>query len=115
MHDDGEDFSPKFGQVPPEESMHSSANNSMESDPSEDSFHSGPSTFDPRITTTATTVAAAVADHQLPPHAPSRAITSGAPPSTLRDLPTFVTASIRSSSPSNYFAHDFFFILRLPF
>ena len=71
MLDDDEDFGPKFGQIPLEESMHSSENDSMESDPSEDSFHSGPSIFDPRITTTAAIVHAAVTDHQPPPHAPS--------------------------------------------
>ncbi|KAH9801648.1 hypothetical protein KPL71_001103 [Citrus sinensis] len=61
----------KFGQIPPKESMHSSDNDSMESDPTEDSFNSGPSTFDPKITTTAVFTHVAVIDHQLPPHAPS--------------------------------------------
>ncbi|KAH9780171.1 hypothetical protein KPL71_007985 [Citrus sinensis] len=100
---DDEDFGPKFGQIPPEESMHSSDSDSMESDPSEDSFHSGPSSFDPRITTNAAIVHAAITDHQPPPHAPSRVVASGAPPSTLRDLPTFVVASVRSSPPSASF------------
>ena len=84
--------------------MHSSENDSMESDPSEDSFHFGPSSFDPRITTNAAIVHAAITDHQPPPHAPSNAVTSGAPPSSLRDLPTFVAASVRSSSPFASFA-----------
>ena len=69
--DDDEDFGPKFGQIPHEESMHSSDSDSMESDPSEDSFHYGPSSFDPRITTNAAIVHAAITDHQQPPHAPS--------------------------------------------
>ncbi|KAH9779116.1 hypothetical protein KPL71_007601 [Citrus sinensis] len=102
--DDDEDFDPKFGQIPPEESMHSSDSDSMESDPSEDSFHSGPSSFDPRITTNVAIVHAAIIDHQPPPHTPSRAVTSGAPPSTLRDLPTFVATFDRSSPPSASFA-----------
>ena len=99
-----EDFSLKFGQIPLEESMHSSDNDSMESDPTEDSFNSGPSTFDPRITTTGVITHVAVIDHQLPPHALSCAVPSGAPPSTLHDLPTFVAVSVRSSPPSNSFA-----------
>ena len=45
LRDDDEDFGPKFGQLPPEESTHSSDSDSMESDPSEDSFHFGPSSF----------------------------------------------------------------------
>ena len=63
MLDDDEDFSPKFGQIPPKESMHLSDNDSMESDPSEYSFNSGHSTFDPRITTTAAIIHAAITDH----------------------------------------------------
>ena len=106
LNNDDEDFGPKFGQIRPKESMHSSDSDSMESDPSEDSFHSGPSSFDPRITTNAAIVHAAITDHQPPPHAPSRAVTSGAPPSTLHDLPTFVAASVRSSPPPASFAHN---------
>ena len=34
----------------------------------------------------------------------SRAVTSGAPPSTLRDLPTFVATYVHSSPPSASFA-----------
>ncbi|KAH9671430.1 hypothetical protein KPL70_017375 [Citrus sinensis] len=104
--DDDEDFGPKFGQIPPEESMHSSDSDSMESDPNEDSFHSGPSFFDPRITTNATIVHVAITDHQSPPHAPSHAVTNGTPPSTLHDLPTFVAASVCSSPPPASFAHN---------
>ena len=66
-----EDFDPKFGQVPPKESMPSSDSDSMKIDPSDDSFNSGPSTFDPRITTTTTTIPIAVVDHQSPLHVPS--------------------------------------------
>ena len=106
MLNDDEDFGPKFGQVPLEESMLSNDNDSMESDPSEDSCNSRPSTFDPRITTTTATIPATVADHQLPPHATSCTITSGALPSTLCDPPTIVAAFVCSSPPSNYFAPD---------
>lgn len=84
--------------------MHSSDNDSMESDPNEDSFNSGPSTFNLRITTTSATIPAAIVDHQQPPHKPSRTVTSGAPPSNLCNLPTFVAASVRSYPPSNYCA-----------
>ena len=63
MLDDDEDFSPKFGQIPHVESMHSSDNNSMESDPNKDNFNSGHSTFNPRITTTTTIIHVVIADH----------------------------------------------------
>ena len=66
-----EDFDPKFGQVSPKEAMHSSDSDSMKTNPSDYSFNFGPSTFDPRITTTNTTIPIAVVDHQSPLHVPS--------------------------------------------
>lgn len=68
---DDDDSIPKFGQVPPEESMHSSDNDSIKNDPSENSLNFGPSTFDPRITTTTANVPSTIADHQTLPHAQS--------------------------------------------
>lgn len=56
IFNDDEDSSLTFGQVPLGESMSSSDNDSKESDPSEDSLSFGPSAFDPKATTTTTTV-----------------------------------------------------------
>lgn len=99
---DDDDSIPKFGQVPPEESMHSSDNDSIESDPSEDSLNFRPSTFDPRITTTTAIVPSTIADHQPPPNDPSCTVNNSACLSAIRDLPTFVATHVRSSPPSDH-------------
>lgn len=88
--------------------MHSSDNDSMKSDISEDNLNSGPSAHNPKITIIAATVLFVVANHQLPPHVPSCTVNSGAYLNVIRDLPNFITASICSSSPSDYILyHDY--------
>lgn len=82
--------------------MHSSDNDSMKSDISEDNLNSGPSPYNPKITIIAAAVLFVVANHQLLPHVPSCTVNSGAYLNVIRDLPNFITASIRSSPPSNY-------------
>lgn len=64
MHilNEDEDSGPKFGQVPPRESMSSSDDDSMESDHSVDSLSFRPLAFYPRTIATATTVPSALDD-----------------------------------------------------